>query len=45
MTEDRGQQRPSIPARDRDYWDAITETAQAVRGLMELVQARREETR
>jgi hypothetical protein len=37
---DRGQQRPSIPAADRDYFDAVTETAQAVRSLVEMIQAR-----
>ncbi len=37
---DRGQQRPSIPACDRDYFEAVTETAKSLRGLVEMVQAR-----
>lgn len=41
---DQGRQKPSIPASDRDYFDAVCETAQAVRDLIELIQARREGT-
>ena len=37
---DRGQQKPSVPARDRDYFDAVTDTAQAVRDLIAMVEAR-----
>lgn len=42
--DDRGQQKPSIPTRDRDYFDALNEAAQAVRDLIEMVQARWKET-
>lgn len=42
---DRGQQKPSIPVRDRDFFDAVNDTAQAARDLIEMVQARREGTR
>lgn len=42
--DDRGQQKPSIPAADQPYFDAITETAQALRGLVEMIKARQEET-
>lgn len=38
--DDRGRSKPSIPVADRDYFDAVTETAQAVRGLVEMIQAR-----
>lgn len=43
--DDRGRSKPSIPARDQPYFDAVTETAQAVRDLIEMVQARQEKTR
>ena len=42
--DDRGQQKPSIPAADQPYFDATTETAQALRGLVEMIKARQEET-
>lgn len=38
--DDRGRSKPSIPARERDYFDAVTETAQAIRDLVEMIQAR-----
>ena len=37
---DRGQQTPSLPARDQSYFDAVTDTARSLRGLVEMVQAR-----
>lgn len=37
---DRGQQTPSLPARDQPYFDAVTDTARSLRGLVEMVQAR-----
>lgn len=42
---DRGQQRPSIPVGDRPYFDAATETAQAIRELIETFKARQRDTR
>lgn len=38
--DDRGVQRPSIPARDRHFFEAVSEQAQGLRDLVELVRAR-----
>lgn len=38
--DDRGRSKPSIPKADQPYFTAVTETAQAVRDLIEMVQAR-----
>ena len=43
--DDYGRSKPSIPASDREYFAAVTETAQAVRDLIAMVEARREGTR
>lgn len=43
--DDRGRSKPSIPKADRDYFAAVNDTAQAVRDLIEMVQACREGTR
>jgi hypothetical protein len=37
---DEGQQRHSIPAHDRRFFDALSEQAQSLRSLIELIQAR-----
>jgi hypothetical protein len=34
--DDRGNQRPSVPAADRNYFDALAETAEALRDLLEM---------
>lgn len=39
---DRGQQKPSIPAADQPYFDAVCETAQSLRAFIEVIQARKE---
>ncbi len=39
--DDRGRQRPSIPARDREFFDALNEQAEELRALAELIRARR----
>jgi hypothetical protein len=39
-TDDLGRSKPSIPVRDKDYYDAVTEQAQAIRDLIAMVQAR-----
>jgi hypothetical protein len=38
--DDRGRSRPSIPAADREFFDAVTEQAQALRGLVGMVRQR-----
>jgi hypothetical protein len=38
---DGGQQRPSIPAHDQPYFDAVTEQAQGLRELIAMIEARR----
>jgi hypothetical protein len=38
--DDRGRSKPSIPKDDREYFDAVNETAQAIRDLTAMVQAR-----
>lgn len=38
--DDRGRSKPSIPVRDQRYFDAVRETAQAVRDLIAMVEAR-----
>lgn len=35
-----GRSKPMIPARDRPYYDAVTEQAQALRELIAMIQAR-----
>lgn len=37
---DRGQQKPSIPAIDQPYFDAVVETAQSLRDLVERIRSR-----
>jgi hypothetical protein len=38
--DDRGRQKPSIPVRDREYFDTVTEQAQGLRALVEMIKAR-----
>jgi hypothetical protein len=38
--DDRGRSKPSVPAPDRDYFDAVTEQAQSLRNLVLLIQDR-----
>jgi hypothetical protein len=38
--DDRGVQRPSIPARDRSYYEAVSEQAEGLRDLVALVRER-----
>lgn len=38
--DDYGRSRPSIPLADRDYFDAVTEEAAALRGLVEVIRER-----
>lgn len=38
----RGRQRPAIPPRDREFFDAVTEQAQSLRGLVTMIEARRQ---
>mgnify|MGYP003555156558 CR=1 FL=1 len=39
-TDDRGGSKPSVPARDRGYFDTLAEEAQSLRALAEVVKAR-----
>jgi hypothetical protein len=39
--DDHGRQKPVIAARDRDYLSALTEEAEALRALIETIEARR----
>jgi hypothetical protein len=39
--DDRGRSKPSIPRADQPYFQAVTETAQSIRDLVELIRARR----
>jgi len=38
---ERGQERPSVPHRDRPLFDALCEQAQGLRELVEMIRARR----
>ena len=38
--DDRGRQRPSVPAGDRDFFDAVTDQARGLRELVEMVRSR-----
>lgn len=38
--DDRGVQRPSIPARDREFFEAVSEQAEGLRDIVALVRER-----
>ena len=38
--DDRGVQRPSIPAGDRSFFEAVSEQAQSLRDLVEMIRER-----
>lgn len=38
--DDHGRSKPSIPRADQPCYEAVTETAQAVRDLVEMIKAR-----
>lgn len=40
--DDRGRQRPTIPARYREFFEAVTDQAQSLRGLVAMIEARRQ---